>query len=117
MSGEPSWFEVGVDDVERGRAFYGSLLGWELSSVPGGGAVIGTPGVGGGLHGGDTGATAMVFFAVDDLDVALARVRELGGERIPIGDVDGEGAPHGRFAICRDDQGSTFGLRQPPATG
>ena len=61
---------------------------------------------------------ASAFFAVDDLDVALARVAELGGAHIPMGDHDGgDAAPLGRFAICRDDQGSLFGLHQPPGAG
>ncbi len=115
MAGEPSWFELGVGDVERGRAFYGGLFGWAAEDVPGGGVVLRTAGAAGGMHGGDAGAVAMAFFAVDDLDVALARVAELGGAHIPMGDHDGgDTAPLGRFAICRDDQGSLFGLHQPP---
>ena len=34
MTGEPSWFEIGVEDAERGRAFYGALLGWRFGPVP-----------------------------------------------------------------------------------
>ena len=30
MAGEVAFFEIGVQDPERGRAFYGGLLGWEL---------------------------------------------------------------------------------------
>ncbi|MGI3201585.1 hypothetical protein ACRJ4W_30585 [Streptomyces sp. GLT-R25] len=39
MSGEPTFFEIGVADPERGRAFYGSLLGWtfEPGTSEGGG--------------------------------------------------------------------------------
>ena len=47
---------------------------------------------------------------------ALARVRELGGEVEEIG-VEGDEASiatFGRFKLCRDDQGSPFGLHQPP---
>ena len=70
------------------------------------------------MHGGDAGATAMAFFAVDDLDAALATVARLGGERLMIheeGEAEGDPAAHlGRFAICRDDQGSSFGLHQRP---
>jgi hypothetical protein len=35
-------------------------------------------------------------------------------------DVDGDEAQHaehGRFKLCRDDQGSSFGLHQPPRSG
>jgi hypothetical protein len=43
-------------------------------------------------------------------------VRERGGT---VEDMDVEGdeesqARHGRFKLCRDDQGSAFGLHQPP---
>jgi hypothetical protein len=57
-----------------------------------------------------------VFFRVDDMETALVRVRELGGQ---VDDMDVEGddesvARFGRFKLCRDDQGSSFGLHQPP---
>jgi uncharacterized protein len=57
-----------------------------------------------------------VFFRVDDMEAALARVRELGGA---VDEVDVEGddesvARFGRFKLCHDDQGSPFGLHQPP---
>jgi uncharacterized protein len=50
------------------------------------------------------------------MDAAVARVRELGGElRDNLGGDDPDTvARFGRFAICRDDQGSPFGLHQPP---
>jgi hypothetical protein len=57
-----------------------------------------------------------VFFRVDDIDAAVARVQELGGS---VDEVDVEGdeesfATFGRFKLCKDDQGSSFGLHQPP---
>jgi predicted enzyme related to lactoylglutathione lyase len=67
---------------------------------------------------GDAGASPYVFFRVDDLDAALARVEELGGAREPAGEDHGDedqAARFGRFALCRDDQGSAFGLHEPPA--
>lgn len=118
MAGEPHWFEIGVDDAARARAFYGALLGWRFEAGPAGeeaGSTIRTPGLDGGLHGGDPGASPYLFFKVDDLDVALKRVRELGGSVDPGPDVDPEGEPdYGRFALCTDDQGSRFGLHEPP---
>jgi predicted enzyme related to lactoylglutathione lyase len=62
MTGELSFFELGVEDPARGRAFYEALFGWSFEPSPsGGGVTIGTP-----------------------------------------------------TALCRDDQGSSFGLHQPP---
>jgi hypothetical protein len=51
------------------------------------------------------------------MDAALERVVELGGsvdELHADGDEDTI-ARFGRFKLCRDDQGSSFGLRQPPS--
>lgn len=117
MAGELAFFELGVDDVAKGRAFYEGLFGWRFEpGTSADGFMINTPGVPGGIHGGDTGAAPSVFFRVDDMETALMRVRELGGW---VDDVDVEGddesvARFGRFTLCRDDQGSSFGLHQPP---
>lgn len=117
MSGELAFVEIGVDDVERGRAFYESLFGWRFETGPSGqGYAISLPNVAGGIHGGDKGAAPYLFFSVDDMDAAVARVQELGGT---VDDVDVEGdertvGQFGRFKLCRDDQGSRFGLHQPP---
>jgi uncharacterized protein len=117
MAGEIAFFELGVEDVERGRAFYGGLFGWRFERGPSGDGVhIETNGAPGGMHGGDARATPYVFFAVDDMDAALAQVRELGGE-VDEMNVEGDAeqvARTGRFKLCRDDQGSPFGLHQPP---
>jgi predicted enzyme related to lactoylglutathione lyase len=118
MAGEPSFFELGVSDAQRGRAFYEALFGWRMEPGPSGeGFTIATPGVAGGIHGGDPEASAYVFFSVEDIGAAEARVRELGG-RVDDADVEGDEdsiARFGRFRLCRDDQGSPFGLHQPPA--
>ncbi|WP_374205047.1 VOC family protein [Streptomyces sp. TRM72054] len=36
MCGAAAFFEIGVADPERGRAFYGALFGWNLHQPPGG---------------------------------------------------------------------------------
>jgi predicted enzyme related to lactoylglutathione lyase len=116
-TGELAFFELGVADTERGRAFYEGLFGWTFETGPSGdGFVIDTPNVRGGMHGGDAGAAPLLFFRVDDIEGARERVRELGGEVEEI-DVEGDEASiarFGRFKLCRDDQGSPFGLHQPP---
>ena len=119
MAGELAFFELGVEDADRGRAFYEGLFGWSFERGPSGqGWAIGAPGTPGGMHAGDPGAAPYVFFAVDDMDAAIARVRELGGtiEEMDVkGDADSV-ARFGRFKLCRDDQGSPFGLHQRPAS-
>jgi predicted enzyme related to lactoylglutathione lyase len=118
MAGEPSFFELGVGDAERGRAFYEALFGWEMEPGPSGeGFTIATPAVPGGIHGNDPEASPYLFFRVDDIEAAAARVRELGGA-VDEADIEGDEdsiARFGRFKLCRDDQGSPFGLHQPPA--
>lgn len=116
MDGSVSFFELGVGDTDKARTFYGQLFGWEFVDEKAG-ATIETPNIPGGLHGDDPGASPYLFFRVDDLDAALERVRSLGGD---IGDYksgeDKDTAPRfGRFQTCADDQGSTFGLHQPPS--
>jgi len=118
MSGQPTFFELGVADAGRARAFYSGLFGWQMDPGPSGnGSTIATGGIDGGLHGGDPEASPYLFFGVDDIDAAAARVLELGGsvdDAHPEGDADTI-ARFGRFRLCRDDQGSSFGLHQPPA--
>lgn len=115
MNGELSFFELGVGDTGRAREFYGSLFGWEFVDENNG-ATIETPNIPGGLHGGDPGASPLVFFRVENLEEALTRVRALGGELS--NDLGGDDADtvarFGRFALCTDDQGSSFGLHEPP---
>ncbi|MEV7562971.1 VOC family protein [Streptomyces sp. NPDC089795] len=121
MVGEVSFFELGVGDAERARTFFGGLFGWTFGpgSSDGGGFAIRTPNVPGGLHDNDPGARPYLFFEVDDMAAAVEQVRALGGS---IDDIDlGGGAESiarfGRFRLCHDDQGTPFGLHQPPPRG
>lgn len=116
MAGEVSFFELGVRDLALARKFYGELFGWQMEPGPSGekhGFRIQTESIRGGLHGGDEGAGPYLFFKVDDIQAAAERVRELGGEA-EFNQHSGPGAS-GRFAFCRDNQGSSFGLHQPPS--
>lgn len=105
MAGEPSYIELGVPDRDAAEAFYGGLFGWQLTG-PG---QADTASLSIGFHGGDPAALLEVFFAVDDLDASLTKVRELGGQ--VHGEIH-EGPGFGRWAECDDDQGVRFGLRQ-----
>ena len=90
MTGELTFFEIGVVDAAPARAFYGGLFGWRIEPGPSaGGYRISTPTISGGMHGGD--------------ETLESRTDEPRVESF------------GRFALCRDDQGSSFGLHQPPA--
>jgi len=108
MSGEPSYIELGVTDVAAAKEFYGSLLGWTVSDVPGG-ASVSTDSIDIGIHGGDSASHFEVFFVVPDLAASLGRIAELGGSTI--GEVNDAG-DFGRWVECRDNQGVRFGLRE-----
>ena len=49
---------------------------------------------------------SLPYFSVPSMDVALQRVRELGGEVIHPGE---------RWSICKDTEGNPFGLALGPA--
>lgn len=99
--------EFPADDPDRARRFWSGLLGVELAErsasegrgwqTSGGAPVIGVHERGRGP--GDT--ASLPYFTVPDLKGALEQVRALGGSVIHPGD---------RWAICRDSEGSPFGL-------
>ncbi len=109
MAGDPSHFEIGVPDERRAKTFYGELLagrsarrrartrGSRLAAYA---AVSMTA---------TTASKIVVYFRVPDIEAAVRRVRELGGEAKD----PGPGGEGGRFTSCRDDQGVQFGLHQP----
>jgi uncharacterized protein len=110
MTGEMTWFEMGVPDAARAQRFYGPLLGWTFESMGESGAVISTARGRAGVHPNDDGREIVTYFGVDDLDAAVRHVRELGGHS----DDPRPAEPgFGRFVTCRDDQGVAFGLHQP----
>jgi predicted enzyme related to lactoylglutathione lyase len=107
MAGDLVYFWITVPDGEAAKRFYGELLGWQFgpgSNAEGSQITNTTP------HGGISGAAEsashpQVVFRVDDLEAAMERVRELGGET-------GEPRPGGEGSSveCRDDQGTSFNL-------
>ncbi|WP_435156568.1 VOC family protein [Amycolatopsis sacchari] len=108
--GEAGYFTFQVPDDEAAKAFYGGVLGWQFAPgrVEGGWNVEGS-GLFGGLWGGQGRQVGWkLMYAVDDLDAALARVRELGGQA---GEVERQ--PYGLSADCVDNQGIEFWLWQP----
>ena len=103
--------EFPADDPERARRFWGELLEVELGDrgqgegegwqTHGGDAALG-------LHQRGTGPgdrVSLPYFSVPDMDAALERVGALGGEIIH---------PGQRWSICRDTEGSPFGLTTDP---
>jgi predicted enzyme related to lactoylglutathione lyase len=102
-----SLVEFPADDPERALRFWSGVLEAELddrSEAEGSGwqTHANAPAIGVHRRGTGPGDTvSLPYFAVADLAVALQRVVELGGTVIH---------PGSRWAICRDSEGSPFGL-------
>ena len=104
----PSWIEIGAPDARRTRDFFAGLFDWPFETTGEGFSVAGAPGVG--LHGGDPARDMVIYFRVEDLDAAVARVRALGGTAPDPQPADPR---FGRFVECKDVDGVKFGLHQP----
>lgn len=106
-----SLIEFPADDPARARRFWNGLLGaplearedeqgegWQTRSQ--------APAVGVHARGRGPGDSfSLPYFAVADLAEALERVTSLGGSVVHPGE---------RWAICRDSEGSPFGLSLEP---
>jgi uncharacterized protein len=112
--GVPSWIELGSDDLDGAKAFYGSLLGWTFETVtPPGAPTYAVAHLDGqdaaGLAQTDRPLGWSTYLAVDDADAMADEVTRRGG-RVESPPTDaGEG---GRAATCFDPQGVEFRLWQ-----
>lgn len=110
IHGDVAYVTLSTRDAERAKAFYGAVLGWQFApgNVPDGWQIEGrTPMMG--LHGDPVNEPgASVCYRVADIEAAIARVREHGGEA-----ADPQRQPYGLLAECTDDQGARFELWQP----
>lgn len=112
-------FEIPADDPCGGRQFWGSLFGWKFEESRGlfeydvarvsgqlGAAVTH-------MEPGKRGIRT--YFDTDDINLATARVQELGGVADEPRPVPGTGW----LATCQDTEGNEFGLWQddPSAPG
>ena len=106
----PFLIELPADDPERARRFWEELLGARLeprTRDEGRGWQAEHGGVTVGVHERGTGPGdrfALPYFAVSDVAAAVERVQALGGEVVHPGE---------RWAICRDSEGTPFGLAGP----
>jgi uncharacterized glyoxalase superfamily protein PhnB len=111
---EPYYMTLTSADVERGAAFYGTVLGWEFAEPHHGGRHVTNTEMPIGLRPtstpfGDTAPGQIeMWFTVRDFDDAVERVRTAGGTVVEINAYDS-----GREAICEDDQGVGFRLSEP----
>ncbi len=98
-------------DAGRAGRFYGTVLGWDLErSAPDSHYYEAVERVGvfdeAAAFGTEVAPSVTLYLAVDALAPALARVEELGGQAGPAAQDMG---PY-YSALCRDDQGTEFGL-------
>jgi uncharacterized protein len=121
--GAYSWSELVTTDVEGAKKFYNAVFGWDGHTQSAGPVEytewrLGDRPIGGMLPKPETMPAEMpphwaVYFAVADLDDAMARVKDLGGTVIAA-PID---SPAGKLAPVMDSNGAAFNiieLSNPP---
>jgi predicted enzyme related to lactoylglutathione lyase len=108
------WFEIPTQNLERARAFYNQLFGWNIDPFPGmqdywhidtGGADA-TPD--GALMARKHPAQSITnYVSVDSVNESVTKIQLLGG-KVCMGKT---AVPQmGYFAICEDTEGNTFAV-------
>lgn len=115
--GDYTHIEIPADDPGRAQRFYEGLFGWEFTTIPDFPdyflytTPVGQEGVGGAI--GRRGVTApnevRNYVAVDSVDDAVARARELGGAVV---ENKAEVPGQGWYAVVRDPEGNQVALWQ-----
>ena len=121
--GAPSWFELHTRDHTTAVAFYRSVFRWETTTIGDSDefryTVMRDPDGEGELAGIMDASTFLpagvpshwsIYWDVDDVDAAVARVKALGGSVVD----DAQDTPYGRLATVTDPAGAQFKLRTPP---
>jgi predicted enzyme related to lactoylglutathione lyase len=103
--GDIGYVSVNVPDVDRARAFYGAVLGWQFGPD---GRRVTNASMPQGLWGEEGTPTLFCAYAVDSVDAAVAAVRAAGGTAS-----EPEERPYGRVSDCVDDQGMAFAVYEP----
>ena len=117
MAGEVVHYEISATDTERAKRFWEGVFGWEFGPSMSEDfdyrmARVGDA-AGAALQPGDPGHPN-AYLAVADIDEAIGKVRELGGQA-----ADKQPVPtHGWFSACTDSEGNVFSLWQAdPSAG
>lgn len=116
--GSPAWAELWSDDWSRSRDFYTRVVGWELNDDMVSDTfrytrhmIDGEPAIAladASLEDSVEGGRWHVYFKVDDVDAALARVEAAGGRAASTVDE----TPFGRLVTVTDPTGAVFRLIQ-----
>ncbi|MEO8673259.1 MAG: VOC family protein [Tahibacter sp.] len=120
------WFEIYVDDLQRARTFYETVLQLQLQELPDSGGIdrqmlafpmdmetYGAPGALVWMKGFAAGGNStLIYFSSADCAVEAARVVAAGGRihkpKTSIG-------RYGHIALAYDTEGNLFGLHTPPS--
>lgn len=122
------YVEIPVTDLERAMGFYAAVLdltferrrvdGYDMALFP---FADGAPGASGALAKGDvyvpSKTGAIVYFAVADIDTALARARARGAAVLYPKTAVGEGAQAAFVAEIEDSEGNRLALHVPAPQG
>lgn len=118
--GAPSWFELHTRDHAGAVDFYRSVFRWDTGGVPGDIAYT-TASFDGEMGAGimdassflpeGAGARWTIYWEVDDVAAAVAKVKELGGAVV----MDVQESPYGTLATVTDPAGAEFKLRKGPS--
>jgi predicted enzyme related to lactoylglutathione lyase len=112
MDARPTLIEFPADDPDRAVRFWSEVLGQPLDAREaqqgdGWQTAGGAPAVGVHARGRGPGDSfSLPYLEVADLRMALERVTALGGTVVHPGE---------RWAVCRDSEGTPFGLASPSA--
>ncbi|MDX6583859.1 MAG: uncharacterized protein QOI10_3043 [Solirubrobacterales bacterium] len=126
-----SWSELHTPDIDGAKEFYGTVFGWQATTMEFGGGEYtiwnntdgepvsappeeGGTGIGGMMSNENspegTPPFWMVYFNAVDVDATIAKAGELGGSVIaPAFDAEGVG----RMAVLGDPQGAAFSVMTP----
>lgn len=112
--GSPCWLSLMARDRQAAERFYAAVMGWTFRAGGFGRAfsvaeLDGVPVAGVGAMAAELAVPVAwtVYFAVDDADVTVDRIRERGGS-VGVGPVSYP--PRGRAALATDSEGAGFGI-------
>jgi uncharacterized protein len=115
--GALTWNDLMSPDIPAAAEFYRALFGWEVNEIEGAEgqywSILNNGRMNGGIMPTPEGGHPVwnLYFAVEDVDAAVAKAGELGGKTIA-GPMD---VPNGtRFAVVSDPSGAVFSLAAGP---
>jgi len=113
VPGALCWNELAASDLDAAPDFYSQLFGWTVEAFEGGPMRYLTIKVAGSSNGGMRATQPqeppnwLVYFAMEDVEAAMGRVKELGGSALS--------GPHdmssvAKIGVVQDPQGAVFAL-------